>query len=42
MRSGLKPDGYVRIPTVYFLFLKIFSIKKKNEYGNGGLICSIN
>ena len=29
----VKPADYVRISTVDFLFLKIFSIKKKNEYG---------
>ena len=27
----VKPGEYVSILTVYFLFLKIFSIKKKNE-----------
>ena len=30
--EGVKPGEYVRISAVYFLFLKIFSIKKKNEY----------
>ena len=31
-KGGVKPGEYVRIVTVYFPFLKIFSIKKKNEY----------
>ena len=30
--EGLKPGDYVRISTVYYPFLKIFLIKKKNEY----------
>ena len=31
--EGFKPGEYVRIvSTVYFPLLKIFSIKKKNEY----------
>ena len=30
--EGVKPGEYVRISAVYFLFLKVFSIKKKNEY----------
>ena len=35
-----KPGEYVHILTVYFPFLKIFSIKKKNENdgGNGDFI----
>ena len=30
-KGGFKPGEYVRISTVYFQYLKIFSIKKKNE-----------
>ena len=30
--GGFKPGEYVCISTVYFPFLKIFLIKKKNEY----------
>ena len=39
-KGGFKLGGYVRILTVYFPFLKIFSIKNKNknDKGNGGLI----
>ena len=35
-----KPGEYILVSTVYFPFLKIFSIKKKNEndQGNGGFI----
>ena len=29
--GGIKPSEYVRISTIYFPFLKIFSIRKKNE-----------
>ena len=29
--GGFGPSEYVRISTVYFPFLQIFSIKKKNE-----------
>ena len=38
--GGFGPSEYVRISTVYFPFLQIFSIKKKNEndWGNGGFI----
>ena len=39
-KGGFKLGEYVRILTVYFPFLKIFSIKNKNknDKGNGGLI----
>ena len=30
--EGVQPGECVRTSTVYFPFLKIFSIKKKNEY----------
>ena len=35
---GFKPGEYVHIMTVYFPFLKIISIRKKNEndWGNAG------
>ena len=38
--GGFTSGEYVRISTVYFPFLNIFSIKKKNEndWGKGGFI----
>ena len=36
--QGLKRGEYVRISTVYFTFLKIFSIKKRKMKGNEGFI----
>ena len=38
--GGFKPGEFVCMLTVYFPYLKIFSIKKKNEndWGNGGFI----
>ena len=37
---GFKPDECVWISTIYFPFLKIFLMKKKNEnvWGNAGFI----
>ena len=36
--GGFKPGENVRNSTVYFPFLKIFSITKKEYYSNGGFI----
>ena len=38
--GGFKPGEFVYMLTVYFPYLKIFSIKKKNEndWSNGGFI----
>ena len=36
--GGFKPGEYIRILTVCFPFLKIFSIKNKNHGGSGGFI----